>query len=396
MKGEYLSNIINIDDIKNEGLNLIYAPCGSGKTTFAKEKLKSLNENMDVFREELLYLIDGSVGREQLLRSKGARLDYNYWTGEEEWKLPGIKVMTYAGYAVLNQKAPEHDIWKKNSVIVCDELHNEIAWSKWQKEGNIHEHALGVVATRINIGGNTVVALSATPNKIREEFGYCLNEIELHGTPRHYENENETYYSNLSLILDKIQPNQRGVIYITRISEILKYKTVLDKKGIKTAALWSISNEEHPLNDEQKKQRQYIIDHREMPQNIDVLFINKSFETSISIGNEESTARPIDFMVVHTSDKDTQIQVRGRYRNDLENLYLYKPEEEDLIDLSNKWLWRELNKKDKDELCAELGFKDKNGRLLKWTTIKKKLEKNGYIIDEKRTNKERFVIIDEI
>ncbi|MBE7019135.1 MAG: hypothetical protein E7413_04595 [Ruminococcaceae bacterium] len=394
MQGEYLSNIIDIDDIKDEGLNLIYAPCGSGKSTFAKEQLKSLDDS--IFSEGMLYLIDGSAGKEQLLQSKGAELDYNYWTGEEEWKLPGIRVMTYAGYATLNQKAPKYDIWERDAIIVCDELHNEIAWSKWQKDNNIHQYALGLIATRINIGGNTVVAMSATPDKIREEFGYCLNEIELHGIPRHYENENEEYYSNLSLLLNKIQPNQRGVIYITRISEILKYKALLDERGVKTAALWSKSNEKYPLSEEQKKQRQYIINHREIPKDVDVLFINKSFETSISIGNEEETQRPIDFMIIHTTDKDAQIQVRGRYRNDLKNLYLHKADEEDVIELSLKWLLRKLYKKDRDELCAELGFKDKNGRLLKWPSIKAKLKRNGYIITEKRTSEERYVIIEEI
>jgi len=304
--------------------------------------------------------------------------------------------MTYAGYATLNQKAPKYDIWERDAIIVCDELHNEIAWSKWQKDNNIHQYALGLIATRINIGGNTVVAMSATPDKIREEFGYCLNEIELHGIPRHYENENEEYYSNLSLLLNKIQPNQRGVIYITRISEILKYKALLDERGVKTAALWSKSNEKYPLSEEQKKQRQYIINHREIPKDVDVLFINKSFETSISIGNEEETQRPIDFMIIHTTDKDAQIQVRGRYRNDLKNLYLHKADEEDVIELSLKWLLRKLYKKDRDELCAELGFKDKNGRLLKWPSIKAKLKRNGYIITEKRTSEERYVIIEEI
>ena len=98
MKGEYLKYIVDVDEIKDTGLNLIFAPCGSGKTTFAREVLKDLNPNP--WGADMLYLIDGSVGKEQLLRSKGAICTENFWTGKEEWSLSGIKVMTYAGYAL--------------------------------------------------------------------------------------------------------------------------------------------------------------------------------------------------------------------------------------------------------------------------------------------------------
>lgn len=394
MKGEYLSNIIDINDIKKGGLNLIYAPCGSGKTTFAKTKLKELSTG--IFRDEILYLIDGAVGKEQLLQSDGAICEENFYTLEPEWRLPGFKIMTYAGYALLNQKAPNYDAWNKNSIIVCDELQNEISWSKWQQENNLHEYAINLLATRMNVGNNTVVAMSATPDKIRNEFNYCINEIKLKGEPRHYENYNLTEYSNLSLLLNKIKPNQRGVIYISRISEILKYKAILDKKGFKTAALWSKNNSDFPLSEGQLKIRKHIVEKREIPNYIDILFINKSFETSITMGNEENTQNPIDFMIIHTAEKDSQIQVRGRYRNDLKELFVYKKNADETIELPNKWLFKKLSKKDRDILCSELGFTDKNGRLLKWTSIKSKLINSGYLIDQQRTSKERFVIIEEL
>ena len=120
----------------------------------------------------MLYLIDGRAGKEQLLQSKGSQETINFWTGEPEWHLPGIIVMTYAGYAFLNQKKPEQDTWKIDSLIVCDELHNLVKWSKWKKENNIHEYALNLIKERIKTGNNTVVALSATPLKIHQEFKY--------------------------------------------------------------------------------------------------------------------------------------------------------------------------------------------------------------------------------
>ena len=41
MQVEYLSNIINLNDFKKNCLNIIEAPCGSGKTTFAIQYLKN-------------------------------------------------------------------------------------------------------------------------------------------------------------------------------------------------------------------------------------------------------------------------------------------------------------------------------------------------------------------
>lgn len=325
MIGEYLSEIVDVADLEARTLNLITAPCGSGKTYFAKTVLKDYNEwYRDDILPDMLYLIDSAIGKEQLLHSKGAKTEYNYWTGQEYWVLPDITVMTYAGYATLCNKATEHNAWKNHKcIIVCDELQNAVSWSKWQKEDNIHDKALGIIAYNIEMTDNIVVCITATPKSVLETFSFCtINEIPLHGIPRHYENKEKIYYSNLTLLLKNRKAGQRGIVYIERVAEILKYKKILDDRGIKTAALWSKNNEEYPLSSDQIKIREAIIHSREMPEYIDVLFLNKSCKTSISIGDEERTKYPLDFMIVHHSDKDTQIQVRGRYRNDLNRLYL--------------------------------------------------------------------------
>lgn len=391
MTGEYLSEIIDKKDIKASKLNLIYSPCGSGKTTFARTVLANMKINP--WGLNLLYLIDGKIGKEQLLRSDGAVCFENMWTGKEEWHLPGITVMTYAGYAILNQKAPEHDVWREDSLIVCDELHNLVKWAKWKNEDNVHEYALDLLKERIKVGNNTLVALSATPTKIKDEFNYCLNEIPLRAIPRHYENESIIYYNNLSLLINKLKRNQRGLIFIARIKEMLKYKGIADKKGLRTAALWSVNNLEYPLDDEQLQIQKYIVEHREIPEKIDVLFVNKAFETSISIGNETQSQNLINFMIVHTSDTDTQVQVRGRYRNDLQELYLYERASDNTIELDQEWLCRPLYKQDKILLATQLGFKDDNGRLMKWTSLKPKIVSSGYIVKDKRTNSQRYSII---
>lgn len=67
MKGKYLSEIVNVEDLEIGKLNLIEAPCGCGKTTFAKNKLKDMHKEKqyNVFDElynlDMLYLIDTAI-----------------------------------------------------------------------------------------------------------------------------------------------------------------------------------------------------------------------------------------------------------------------------------------------------------------------------------------------
>lgn len=402
MKGKYLSEIVNMDDLEVGKLNLIEAPCGSGKTTFAKNKLKDMHKDKqhDVFYGlydlDMLYLIDTAMGKEQLINSKDAEVVYSYWSVEPFWKLPGITVMTYAGYETLCEKAPKYNEWKSNCVIVCDELQEEILWSKWKKEDGLHSKSIDRISYNVEMTNNVVVALSATPDWIKREFDWCLKEIELSGEPRHYENEQIEEYNDLSLLIDNIKANECGIIYISQIKDMIKYEKTLKDKGIKCISLWSKNSEKYPLSEEQVKVRDYIISRRELPPDIDVLIINRACATSITIGDENHTKKPIDFMIIHTRDKNIQIQARGRYRNDLKRLYLHSLEHVDYINVPVAFLDKALYKKDKDRLCDYLNLRDENGRNLKWTTIKSRLKKCGYIIEDKRTKNERYSIIYEI
>lgn len=422
MQGKYLSEVVDMDDIHMEKINLIYAPCGSGKTTFAKTELLKyflydydyleygqnvetesdlywgapLNEVAKHSKEKILYLIDTAIGKEQLLHSDGAKSEINIWTGQEEWELPGFKVMTYAGYAMLCKKAPEYNKWRSNAFIICDEFHNAVKWSKWKKEGeeNLHEIAISEILYGVYMGYNKVFALSATPDILYKEMDNIIHEVNLLDEPRHFEENEVIGYKDLNHLLKKIPADKRGIIYITHISDIIKYQELLNKRGIKNGALWSLNNYDYPLSKEQKEMRKYIIENREMPPDIDVLFINKSCETSITIGEGEKTKNPIDYMIIHSKEEDTVIQARGRYRNDLNTLYYLEPSVYDKVDVPESWLNRPLNKNDKDDLCTFLGLKDNaNGRLLKWTSIKKVLKANNYDVCDKRINGERCSFI---
>jgi hypothetical protein len=379
MKGKYLSDcfeIIDYDDgdceveidIKLGCINLIAAGCGAGKTTFIKNVISKAYD-------DILFLIDTRVGAEQLI---------------DEMQGYDITVMTYAQYAMMVQHHPENDRWEYGScTIICDEFHNLINFSKWDNN-SIHKLANDLIFTRFFHNDCIVLALSATPDVIFYEYGSLVHEIVINEEIMHYETYDVEYYSNIFHIIKNIHPGERGIIYVPRITQIIKVEEHLRNMGIKVSSIWSKNNEQYWLSEEQVAVREYVIKNRKVPDNIDVLIINKSCETCISIYNN------IDFMIIHSTIPDTQEQARGRFRGDLKILYLLDKEEPDCfaeLNLEGKWLSKKLYKQDKETLCQELNFRDNRNRLIGWNTIKKILIDNGYIVSDKKNDNVRFSII---
>lgn len=60
----YLKDIINLNDIKAGKINIIQAPCGAGKTTFAIDILLDYFDKQNVLWS--IYLIDTRNGRQAL------------------------------------------------------------------------------------------------------------------------------------------------------------------------------------------------------------------------------------------------------------------------------------------------------------------------------------------
>lgn len=104
-------------------------------------------------------------------------------------------------------------------------------------------------------------------------------------------------------------------------------------------------------------------------------------ETGVDIKDDR-----IQICIINTTDEDISTQARGRLRHDIMELYQLKNEtiELEVIELDSKWLDIPLTKEDKDKLATELNLYNKEGRLLKWNTIKGQLEEQGYTIVDKK------------
>jgi hypothetical protein len=165
-----------------------------------------------------------------------------------------------------------------------------------------------------------------------------------------------------------------------------RIEKALKQQGIKAISIWSIRNKK-TMNTEQLKARKYVIENQSIPNDYDVLIINKSLETSVTIGGD------IDFIIVHSRDADVQKQVRGRFRGDLRTLYVYSNSVDGELHILPKIIGKRLFKADTKALCEQLQIRDKQGRVVGWTTIKTMLENEGYSISGGRYRNKQFYII---
>lgn len=379
--------IINLNEIQYGKLNIIDAPCGSGKTTFVEEKLWK-----EAYWGDLLYLVDTKNALEAF-KIRGELKEFN---GEFYFKHRGITAMTYATFAMLTIYKPEESLWDDEcDLIVCDELQSAIKWSKIKKENtpvNLHEVALSEIHRRIKIGAR-VVAITATPSTIRTTFADDYVDMPIHGKLNQYHAEKQEYFRNLKELIPHLPADKRGIIYTPQIRQFAEIRDELAKRSIVSDGFWSINNTDYEMTSEELAIRRSVTLNGKIPSHIQVLLLNAASETSINIKS------PVDYIVVNDSNPDTQIQAVGRVRHDVETVYLrdiststftYFPSDH----FPEKWLNRRLYVEDKKELCEELNIRDERGRLLKWPNIKKSLRFSDFkVIDKQEKNGCRYSII---
>lgn len=431
INGKYLSEVVDLNDFETGVINLIDIDCGGGKTFCALNKLTQLTDSLD----KILYLIDTCAGRDQILQNENTKNYDSYCdriaNGEivnfEEGK---IVVMTYAKAGSI-LKFNTHFLSRFN-VVICDELHQlpkyvEMSYGKakqlYYKSNNLTESMISnfserqqkkikreidsiVAATSntynimeklqifasgldfytedmneketLSVKENYVIALSATPTKIFKSFWATINEIEVSEKINAYEVLEKEEYQSIASVISTLKKGTKGAVYMPRITEIEKIIPLFKNKEMTCGAIWSIHNSEHPMTEEQKALREYIIKNQLIPEGIDVLFYTASYETSININS------PVDWVIVHSSNLDTIKQAKSRIRNDIPKLFIHNPNlKDEKINISEEWLDKPLNKAAKKELCELVHLKDKRNVVTGWTTLKRALIENGYKIEDK-------------
>lgn len=415
MDGDFLSEIIDFDEIGVCGyLNLIVSPCGSGKTTLALNHLAPMYGNP----ARSLYLIDTVAGQDQLLQNPKFRCYDKDWR-EDFADTPlqddgRILVMTYARFGTLCKYFPDWHIGL--DTIICDEIHKLIEMMIWSRssnipdEDNIYAIAWGYIFRAFHLEEvPAVYGLTATPEplyndfhdkndfwdddpvRFQEKLDHFIYTVPLHGTPRHYEQKTTEDYNNLTMLCYRLPPDKKGIIYVPRITQMIKCIEILKKRGIDAVGIWSPHNEEWWMDKRQYTVRKHIIEQAAIPDDVDILLINKSCETSINIKSH------VDYIVVHSSQDDVQTQAIGRYRNDVDLVYLYNPYIWDDIILPNEMLNTPLYKEDVDNYIEKLDIRDEQGHLMKQPTFLKHITMWDYEVQaKKKKGGKRYHIISKI
>ena len=391
MKGtKYLSELVDCSALQEGKLNVIKAPTGSGKTYFALQHIPSLTADAV---HEVVYLIDTINGKEQIVRNYNAISEYHKWSQEVEeggmWFAPRseVVILTYAKFGYLITKYL--DFYKKFRYIICDELHNLLKFQHFSKQPNYHSVARGALELAVKDSPATVIALTATPATIKDAFNAPAVEILIDQAElKQYEVKETVGYTNLDSVLSQMDVGTVGLCYISRIHNMIAFEQKAKEAGFSPICIWSINNPDHPMSEAQLEVRRSVLEDWVIPPQYDLLIINSSSETSLKIKS------PVDYVIVHSSNPDTQIQVRGRVNGDLQTLFL-PMEGVPTVTVPAEFLGKQLFRTDKDALLKALDLRNPaNNRPYGWATVKGILIDNDYTITESRSNNLRFAIIE--
>ena len=411
----YLSDVINVGDFKKGQANVIVAPCHTGKTTVIFEKIAPIASKAD----KVLVLIDTSAGKEALLTKEETEPYSEAWleniyddnADNGEWGTKrrlsrfyapnGVRIMSYHQ---LGYKLEEHpDFFQNIEIVVCDEVHNLINYLNIErgknkikkKEGKDEletpcQKALNELA-RISKQSEDVplvIIMSATINKpilAFDEIGVKLECFDYSDKVTQDKTHNRIYYSDIRPVLENLPLEERAVIFVPTIALMKEVAVFLDDGWRNVCCLWSINNEKHKMTNEQINVRNDLLKSHRIPSEIDVLIINAAYETSININNEEFRT-----LIVHSSNPDTQVQVRGRLRHDIDKLYLHDADHEHIADyFPEEYLDRFIPSSETKKIAKKMNLRDNKGNQRKWPSIARALEHDGFVTKKLKEKGER-------
>ena len=177
------------------------------------------------------------------------------------------------------------------------------------------------------------------------------------------------------------------MLYVPRITMMKNCAAIAAAAGHNPICIWSAANEDYPMTEEQLAARDYILKNEEIPPQYDLFIFNGSCETSINIRGK------IEYFIAHTTILTHIIQARGRYRGDLETLYLFDRSSEEELVVPPELLDIQLFQEDQRELRFRLSIKDEKGHYLSYVKQWERLETSGYTIDHGREKNRRYVVI---
>ena len=335
--------------------------------------------------------IQNNLLTEAIGRDRYAFFDYNTkktW-GEEapEGLMP---VMTYSGFgSEIRNNNPDFNYFAYD-YIICDEMQNLVGYQRFNdrsKNLEAAEHTLRAIAYE---GTTTIVAMSATPEKIRERFGELCYEVPF---DRSDLSALETfsiipYKKSVRDLLLELK-GKTGILFTTNVKDMKHYIELANCLGIAANGFWSTSvktQNTYPHTPEQRELREMVLGKETIPENVDLLVINRASETCIKIKEEN---RKVDFMIVNNCNEEIKTQVRGRYHGDLPEFYYHDVAAANLYQISKTqipgyYFDKRLYAEEQQALFRELDLRKPNGIPYGKDTIWQVLSQCGYQVSESK------------
>ena len=413
-KGKFLGEALSYDSIEKGRLNMVVAQTGQGKTTMAShylpEKLGITNHS------RILYLIDTIMGRDMLEKED----IFQSFPPKDKEK---IVIMTYAKFGALLK---DYTIYTSMfDLIIADEFHNlykyaQIDMSKMIKanpdfsnetlvmmlsrESNNYK-ALEALKRWSENSSLYVVAMTATPENFLQkdkELNDLIAFVRAEEQLIAYEIlARHTYTNAEEVLIGCAKEGEKRLIFTHTVNQALSFKQLIEENtNRKVMALWSPSNKEQIMSEEQYEVRQHLIDNESFPDDIDDIALTGAYETGWNLYDTR-----VSDVIIHSGDKTFEKQGVGRLRQDTKNLYVYskdesknkKREKENQKILEEDWIIPShylnvsLSSEDREDLIKEIGFPKK------WTSLKKWIEQSEkYELEKKRIKGYDFFIIKSI
>ena len=400
-EGKHLSEALTTERAQYQKgrLNLINAQTGQGKTTAA---IHTIPEQLGIEPQRCLILIDTTMGEEE----KIALDECQIW-GE---KLDKPYILNYQKFGAMVKRG--EITAAMFDYVACDEIHNLIKYVRideaniWRRNPESDREVICLLLARESLSyiaidtlfhwaelqGVWWFGLTATADSLEKwpRLKNYINEIQIQEQLMAYEVFQKYEYSDVHVLL-RANPEVKRLIFVPTIDQGEQFaREIKEQTNRNVICLWS----RHSLKqmaDNQLATVEYLKQQHCYPENIDDIILTEAYATGWNLMDDN-----VQIVIVHSGNKDIQIQFPGRKRGDWQIQYNYNSQlaaNEKRINrkqlareaiTEKKWvlpplyLNRKLTKEDKEQLLKEIGYPKK------WTSFKKDIQ-NYYDVEQSGT-----------
>lgn len=393
---KHISDLItDSNTFLQDRINIIDAGVSAGKTFFALTTVPKWTKP-----EKILYLIDTTNGemriQNNMLTAAIGREHYSFFnyntkqTWGEEGPAGVMPVMTYSGFGSEIQSNNPAFNYFDYDYIICDEMQNLVDYQRFDKRCTNLEKTEETLRAIVAEGTTTIVAMSATPQKIRERFGELCYDVPFDRTDLCMPETESVipYKEKVESLLLRLK-GKTGILFTVNVRDMEHYIEYANSIGYRANGFWSTSTEtqlKHPHSREQRDLREEVLSDETIPEDVDLLVINRASETCIKIQAEK---RKVDFMIVHNRNEEIRTQVRGRYNGDLSEFYYHDIAAANLYQIGKTtipahYFGKRLYSEQQQALFRELDLRKSDGTPYGKDTIWEVLSQCGYQVSESK------------